>query len=573
MIIMRKFIYKFMAVVLLAGSTSCEMFELDLLDNPNSVTAEQADVTAVYNNIQLTFNGFFNQTWGLTAPLSRQIVGVWYSYSGSYQAVSYNGIWQTAYSQLFPDIELLEQLGAERGLDVHIGTAKVMKAYVLLTLVDLFGDIPFSEAGKGAEIISPVSDPGQSVYSAAEAMLDEAIAQLEAGKDGILPDIEIFYGANPTKWITLAKTLKLKMYLTTRLVDGSAADKINALVSAGDLIDDESEDFQWTYGTNRTNPGTRHPFYYNQYEIGDGVYMNNWYMWIMLEEKGFKDPRTDFYFYRQDIDLSDESDNVWSCHLSDLPDPAETPDHYLEVDPNMPYCIARIDGYFGRDHANGQGIPPDGFIRTVYGLYPGGGKFDDGLGGEVKNAGTDGAVGQGIGPILLSSYVDFMRAEAALTLGTSDDAKEMFLSGVQKSMDKVTAWKSLVDGSKLVATVPQEVTLQEAFFDDLDDRVAAYVDTVGIMWDNTANDEEKLDMIIKEYFIALWGNGIEAYNAYRRTGKPLNIQPTIDPSGDDQGFYRSALLPALHVNQNQNASQKEFSTPVFWDTNPASMFR
>ena len=32
-------------------------------------------------------------------------------------------------------------------------------------------------------------------------------------------------------------------------------------------------------------------------------------------------------------------------------------------------------------------------------------------------------------------------------------------------------------------------------------------------------DGDRLNVIMKEYFIALWGNGIESYNNYRRTGK------------------------------------------------------
>ena len=86
----------------------------------------------------------------------------------------------------------------------------------------------------------------------------------------------------------------------------------------------------------------------------------------------------------------------------------------------------------GRDHLNGSGIPADGNIRTSYGLYPAGGDFDSNEFKKTQNLGTTGGLGQGILPILLSSFVDFMRAEAALMLGASGDPKELLLSGVKK---------------------------------------------------------------------------------------------------------------------------------------------
>ena len=33
-------------------------------------------------------------------------------------------------------------------------------------------------------------------------------------------------------------------------------------------------------------------------------------------------------------------------------------------------------GYWGRDHGNDEGTPPDNFTRTASGVYPAGGSFD-----------------------------------------------------------------------------------------------------------------------------------------------------------------------------------------------------
>ena len=50
------------------------------------------------------------------------------------------------------------------------------------------------------------------------------------------------------------------------------------------------------------------------------------------------------------------------------------------------------NGYWGRDHGNDNGIPPDGFERTLHGSYPAGGVFDNREPSPQKNgAGAGGA--------------------------------------------------------------------------------------------------------------------------------------------------------------------------------------
>ena len=166
-----------------------------------------------------------------------------------------------------------------------------------------------------------------------------------------------------------------------------------------------------------------------------------------------------------------------------------------------------------------------------------------------------------------------MRAEAALTLGTTDDAREMLEQGIRASISKVQSFTSLVP-----ATLARQIdnrgdisTVEELYVPDADD-VNAYVNFVLAQYDDAASDDERLNVIGKEYFIALWGNGLDAYNLYRRTGKPDNMAPSLEPNPGP--FIRSFFLPAIHVNLNANtASNKLLTQQVFWDTNPADFVR
>ena len=84
----------------------------------------------------------------------------------------------------------------------------------------------------------------------------------------------------------------------------------------------------------------------------------------------------------------------------------------------------------------------------------------------------------------------------------------------------------------------------------------------------TFSQSSELDVLMKEYYIALWGNGVEAYNLYRRTGKPSDMQPMR--AANPGSFLRSLIYPADFVNLNSNVTQKSNSTvnKVFWDNNP-----
>jgi hypothetical protein len=100
--------------------------------------------------------------------------------------------------------------------------------------------------------------------------------------------------------------------------------------------------------------------------------------------------------------------------------------------------------------------------------------------------------------------------------------------------------------------------------------VEDYLAEVDALFD-AATGDDKFNLLAKEFFVSQFGNGIDAYNFYRRTGFPSDLQPNLEPNPG--AFIRSFLLPAVYANNNSNATQKPSVTiKVFWDTNPDSGF-
>lgn len=53
-----KLIHKLFLVALMFSVSACQMFDLDLLDNPNEATQADASIDDLYNNVQINFKNF-----------------------------------------------------------------------------------------------------------------------------------------------------------------------------------------------------------------------------------------------------------------------------------------------------------------------------------------------------------------------------------------------------------------------------------------------------------------------------------------------------------------------------------
>jgi hypothetical protein len=558
-----KKLYRYFILTILLFGISCDL-DKDLI-NPNEATLDQANPDLLMNKIQLDFAAFYslasgNDNAGVTGTNVgvNKIMRMMAMTSGStYERAlipqNFDQIWSRAYQDVLINVETLLPLAEQKKFYVHIGTAKVMKAYVYLTLVDLFGDVPQSEALKGAEgVFNPKPDSGSDVYANAIALLDEAITDLNKDSDGGLSR-DIYYDGDATKWITLANSLKLKAWLnisTDPARKAEAISKITPLLSE-DLIDTDDEEFTYKYGTANIPARSRHPLYRQFYQPSHGSatgYLGNYFLKEAYDGKGIEDPRWRYYFYRQvgsiDQALSIDGESV-PCLLN------PRPPHFKAENP---YCVFE-PGFYGRDHGDASGTPPDANVMTCAGVYPAGGRIDLNNGDANYEGDTvqgDGGNGAGIEPIFMSFFTDFMKAEAVLRLGISaaGDPKELMQSGITKSVNRVKAL-----ASSLGQTLP----------DGLEASTTSYIIAVVNRFDAPGADQ--LDVVMKEYYIALFGNGIEAYNMYRRTSSPKNLQPTLSQNGGK--FYRSLVYPAIFANLNGSVTQKvDGTTKVFWDKNP-----
>ncbi len=541
------------------------------LNDPSFLSPEQASNEFIWNGIQLNFANFFlNVTdFGQDNLRMRNLYGS--TYENSYTQNNFNVIWLSAYSDVMINANLLLSKTVENSATAEIeynpyyqGTTKVMKAYVLMTLVDFFGDVPYAEAFNTSNFNPPAQDDA-AVYDSAQVMLESAVAHLNAVVSGTpKPLYDLYYNGSVDGWRKAANSLLFKLHLNKRLVAKTASEAaMNALIMDNDMISSNAEDFSFKFTANsQTNPNTFHPWFYNNYLTSTSPYMSNSYMKELFDGKGFKDPRIRYYFYRQ-VNVPTTDVNELTCSIPVFPYTALPPAHYP---PGTAYCQLP-EGYWGRDHLNFEGTPPDGLKKTTYGVYPAGGRFDANDAVPVTAQGlASGVKGKGVLPIMMSSYVIFMRAEHELTRtgGSSVAAGVLLDQAVRRSIDRAMTFAASrgEPGAINAGFVPSATGINN------------YVTAVLNLYNagtpvapNLTVAENQLDVISREYWLALWGNGVEAYNMYRRTGRPTRMQPSLIPNPGN--FYRSFTYPGVYVVRNSEAVQKANNkVKVFWDNNP-----
>ncbi|MCK8521660.1 SusD/RagB family nutrient-binding outer membrane lipoprotein [Aquimarina sp. D1M17] len=553
---------------------SCETTELDLTQDPNFLTPEQASVDLFLVSIQEDFvrqlegdadfdandnwvsggntNGDglslfgaeLTRTKGLTS--SRQ-------YNNMYLGSDSDDEWVNAYQGILADIRSMVPIAEANGQTRHIAIAQFIEAYTMTAMVDFYGDVPYTEAIQGAANSNPAPESGAAIYDAALDLLDQAIVNFDNDVT-VEPATIFFYGDDYEQWIKAANTLKMRLYNQRRLVDPNALASIQSIIDDGDYIDATADDFQFNWpATSASQPDTRHPRYgLNYTDSGAGDYMPNWLMNLM---NSTSDPRIRYYFYRQTGAVPGNggtapNEETLQCSLQNAPQ------HY--IDGGFTFC-SLDNGYWGRDHGDNAGIPPDGFLRTTYGVYPAGGNFDDDRfdnDPDNKNVAPGaGGAGAGITPMLTASWIDFLRAEIAMVNGDPATARTFMSAGITKSIAKVQTFISLDSAA-------------DTSFEPTATNVSDFIASIETAFD-AADMDGKWNILGEQFFVAAFGNGVETYNFYRRTGYPTSLQPSLDPSPGT--FIRSLFYPANEVNTNANISQKpDQAQPVFWDNNPTA---
>lgn len=125
--------------------------------------------------------------------------------------------WPVLYTNLRDNEIILQQAQANAAFEVYEGPARVLKAYLTAALTDIYGNVPYTEALKGAEgLVTPSYDDQEQIYTTTGGILDnldQGIAALESYTGSIPLEGDILFDGELAAWITFAQSLKIKYLL------------------------------------------------------------------------------------------------------------------------------------------------------------------------------------------------------------------------------------------------------------------------------------------------------------------------------------------------------------------------
>jgi len=256
-----KNIFKLLLLCSAVLAVSCDD-NLDINTDPNApaeinkglaLTSAQAALVTVVGGDLMNLGGFFAQ-YHTQAPGATQYQNIDENNLTTEYA---NRIWPALYAGTLNDLQFVLQESAADGDTGTALMAEVLRSYTFQLLVDLFDDVPYTEALQGAANITPAVTPGEEIYPDLIARIDAALAAYQANpvasevgnQDGI-------YQGDMDNWIRFANTLKLKLYIRMAYTPLANPAAVNALIAEDNFITEDAD-----YDIFATSLNQRHPFY------------------------------------------------------------------------------------------------------------------------------------------------------------------------------------------------------------------------------------------------------------------------------------------------------------------------
>lgn len=282
-----------LGVALTLGATACDNSNLTNVNkNPNAPETVSADllfpaatvssVRRIRSDIEITPSTFAH----------------WPQYFAEYQypEISYyqfrpttaDSWWLAFYAGPLQDYaQALAQTTAASHPN-QTGPILVMRAFTYSTMTGLWGDIPFTEANKGAANFTPVYDTQKTIYDSLLTNLSAANTMMVAASGNTFGDADPVYGGDVTKWKKLANSLRARLGMNLSKVDANRAKtEVAAAFAAGGMTSNaDNAEISWPGDNINDNP------WYDNQKDGIGTRDDARYSVTFIDSlKHLNDPR------------------------------------------------------------------------------------------------------------------------------------------------------------------------------------------------------------------------------------------------------------------------------------------
>ncbi|GHB85864.1 SusD/RagB family nutrient-binding outer membrane lipoprotein [Persicitalea jodogahamensis] len=439
------------------------------------------------------------------------LAGYWSGDKYYYNAQYSGAFWEANYPGSIKTLtQVVDQTKGKPESANTFAAASIMRSFVLHRMTDIYGDIPYTQAGRGlvgAENWFPKYDAQKDVYT----ML---VADIKTARDAFSPsaralgDQDVLYKGDYDKWRKFANSLLMRIALRMSNVDAATAKTVfTEAASKGGIDSNASNAFmKQVLGT------------------GGGINYNGTSLALSNAAGGGGDNNA-----RVSKTLVDFMDKY--------------------NDPRKMIIIGGLGNPYDKstwvtDPAKQRGLPNGYTATTIKNVYPDFTTLDNFSFINTNITDLDDPT-----PLLSYAETELMLAEAALKGWVADDATIHFRKGVEGAIRSWAAYG---------VEVPSDAVITK------------YINDLGFA---AAGSERKLELIGEQYWIATYLNHIEAWANWRRTGYP-KLTPTNDPANVTGGtiprrlrYYEDEVgsNPASYKEAIARQGEDLLTTRVWWD--------
>jgi len=162
--------------------------------------------------------------------------------------------WDSSYPREVKNVVDMVNRSADMPERVNYAAAgRILKVYIFSRLTDLYGDIPYSEAGRGFidRVFFPQYDPQEQIYNDFFNELDAAVNQFNPDQPF---EGDVFLGGDIDKWIRWGNSLRLRLGMRLTKVDPARAQQeVEAAIAGG--VMESNEDIVYIQHTEEETNG------------------------------------------------------------------------------------------------------------------------------------------------------------------------------------------------------------------------------------------------------------------------------------------------------------------------------
>jgi hypothetical protein len=390
--------------------------------------------------------------------------------------------------------------------------AKIMRAFDLHKITDLYGDIPYDQAGRGIdgeENWFPTYQSQQEVYARIVSEVKSARDAMSASADQ-LRDQDILYKGDVAKWKKFANAFLMRVAMRMSNVDPATAQAVFTEAASNG-----------TFGSNADNA-----FFKQVLGNGGDINFNGTSLAMSNAAGGGGDNNAKISKTLMDF-------------MNATNDPRKM---ILTGGIGNPYESAST---WNTNPADQVGLPNGYNTTTIKNIVPNFVTFHDYSFINPEIIQLDDPT-----PFISYAETELMKAEAALKGWISTSAEGHFNSGVKAAIESWTAF-----GASVTPAAAE---------------ISTFTSGLGFA---AASNEDKLRMIGEQFWMATYLNHTETWANWRRTGYPVLV-PTSDPNNDTNGtiprrlrYYEDEIgsNPQNYAAAIARQGEDRLTTRIWWD--------